>query len=129
MHTGPPCICRVRKYPAYARDAQDHVRPALALRRSASHAPEQRRCREARVVQRRREQGVVLEALAAAPLISELALDVGDFGADRAAGLNRQVLEEERFAMREVQTAQRLQRGVARRRLTDTAKVDQFTLP
>ena len=59
--------------------------------------------------QRRREQRVVLEAGAAAPFVEKLALEIGKPEPDRAARLNRQVLEQERLAMREVQAAQRVE--------------------
>jgi hypothetical protein len=51
-----------------------------------SHAPEQRRAGEADLGQRRCEQRVVLEAVAAAPLVEKLALEIFEPEPDRAAG-------------------------------------------
>jgi hypothetical protein len=79
------------------------VRPAPALGWSAAHAPEERGRPESDVVQHCREQRVVLKAVPAAALVEELSLDVLQRNADPTAGLNRQVLEQKRFAMRDVQ--------------------------
>ena len=105
------------------RHAQHHVRPRPALRRSSAHAAEQRRGFEAGVAQRGGEQRVVLEAIAAASGVQELALQVGKREADAGPRLNRQVLEQERFAVRPVQPAQRVDGGVGRGRQADTPQV------
>ena len=90
-----------------------------ALRWPAPHASEQRDRFQADLAQDLREQRVLLEAVAAAPLVKKLPFEIAKSQADLAAGLNRQVLEEERLAVREMEPAQRLDVGGA------TARVDR----
>src|ERR1041384_7572275 len=78
------------------------MRPAPPFRRTSPHSAEQGRRPEPDVAERRGEEGVVLEAVAAAPLVEELALEIVEADADSAAGLDREVLEQERLAVRAV---------------------------
>ena len=93
------------------------------MRRTSAHASEQRGAVDADLAQRGREQRVVLEAVAAAPLVEELALEIAEREADAPAGLNRQVLEEERLAVRAVQAPERVGVRLRRRVLSNPRQV------
>jgi hypothetical protein len=99
------------------------VRPAPALRRTAADAAEQRRRHEPDLAERGGEQRVVLEAVAAAPFVEKLPLEIGEAEPNRTAQLNRDVLEEKRLAMREMQPPKRLQIRRDRRRHTNASEV------
>ena len=108
---------------AVERHAQHHVRAAPAVRRAAPHTAEERVGGNPELAQGRREQRVVLEAVAAAPLVEELALEIAEREADAPAGLNRQVLEEERLAVRAVQAPERVGVRLRRRVLSNPRQV------
>src|SRR5262249_30494132 len=105
------------------RNLQHHVRPGPPFRRSAAHATEQRDRVESEVAQGARKQGVVLEAVAAAALVDELALDRVERDADGAASLDRDIVEQKRLTMRDVQAAERLSRRRQARGDADAAEI------
>jgi len=78
------------------------------MRRTSAHAAEKRRAGEIDLAQRRGEQAVVLEAVAAAPFVEKLPLQIADRERNPAARLNGEVVEQERLVVRAVQALQRV---------------------
>src|ERR1700730_5801430 len=78
---------------AVDRQAQHHMRAHPAIGRAVAHPRQKRRDGEPQVTKRRREQRVVLEAIAATSLVEELPLEVAERQADSPALLNREVFE------------------------------------
>src|SRR5262249_24107810 len=78
---------------------------------------------EAERIERRPEQDVVLEAVAAAAVAQELLLQRRQVEPDRTAQERVEILERDRERMPEVEAAQRLQRRRARSAVADTPEV------
>ncbi|HZT78013.1 MAG TPA: hypothetical protein VFA27_15270 [Vicinamibacterales bacterium] len=98
------------------------MRATPPLARSAADAAEQRHRFESHLAQHGGEQRVVLEAVAAAALVEELPLEIVQREADRSAGLDREVLEQKRLAVCEVQSCER--GGVRAERAGDADAVE-----
>ena len=100
-------------------------------RGTATHSRQQRREAEAQIPKRGAEERVVLETIAAAPLVQELAFEILEREADPAALLNRQILEEKPLAVCQVHAAQGVQRASERLGDADRAQVivESHSLP
>ena len=86
--------------------------PAPAFGRPAAHASQQRRRIEPDLAERGPEECVVLEAVAAAPAIEKFPFEIGKGETDPAAALDRKVFKQKGLAVGDMETAQRVRRGL-----------------
>ena len=108
-------------------DAQQHVRACADPGRADADAGGERRHAVAERLERSLEQGVLLEAVAAAAPGHELLLQRAELETDRPAEQDVEVLERDRRDVRLVQSGERLLRRTGRarqvRRTPDPAEV------
>ena len=107
----------------FARDLEHHMRSRQDPRRAEAYTRGEQCHLEPEGTQRGGEQRVLLEAIAAAPAVHELGLQAGKIDADRPAEEDIQILERDVRRMRDMQSTERRERGLARALIGDARKI------